>query len=229
MSRPWTPTERHYLHVRRDDTAKTIAAALGRSVKAVELQRFFQGLTKKRLSFGEDFARYFQDRYSEGWSDEDIAKGWGCIRGTVGDYRRRLKLPHNRFSRHVRQKVAAKTLEQAEKAGVRNLAEVRVLAFRNYASSYGWPEDLRPREVHILNAILKHGPMTRRQMCDAIGLKWHGSRHSLKCKHDRGGYVSNLLARGLLVSLGKIAKGKGKGSSRQVYTVPLFTERKASA
>jgi hypothetical protein len=186
-------------------------------------------MVRRNASFGEDFAAYFSEKYKAGWSDDEIRKGWKCDRHAVRCYRRNMGLPHNRFSAHVRERVAERTRKQAKAAGVRNLAEVRSLAFRKYAKRYGWPEDLRPREVHILNAILKHGPMTRQQMCETIGLRWNGSRRSLRCKYGRGSYVANLLYRGLLVSLGKIVKGRGRGSSRQLYTIPLFTERKVPA
>jgi hypothetical protein len=77
----------------------------------------------------------------------------------------------------------------------------------------------------MLNAMWDNGPMTRRELADAIGMPWKGSRKSLVSNDPEGSYLAHLIARGLVVSLGRIKKGKGRGHSCQVYSLPLWIER----
>jgi hypothetical protein len=151
----------------------------------------------------------------------------GCDRHTAAGHRRAAGLASNRLHPRQRARVAEKTREQCRAAGVRSLAEVRVLAFRVFAAGSGWPADLKPRHVHILDALEAMGPMTRPEIAAAVGMPWKGSRASLKCKYGRGSYLADLIAAGLVVSLGKIAggPGKGKGGAMQVYSLAMAAER----
>lgn len=117
------------------------------------------------------------------------------------------------------------TRRQLERAGLKSLAEVRVRAFRDFARRSGWPQDLRPRAVQILNLLADQGPKTRREIAAALGLPWRGSRLSLKSNDPEGSYLAHLMKRGLLVCLGRQVKGKGRGQSTCLYSVSLAAER----
>jgi hypothetical protein len=221
-----TAAEIEYVKLHRDDSCVAVAAALGRPRLTIYNLRNRLGITKKMLAFGKPFEKFLRAKHAAGWSDSEIGQAWGCERHTVGDWRHRLNLPDNTLSEHRRQRVADKTRQQCQAAGVKSLAEVRAKAFRDYAKQYGWPEDLIPREVQILNALMRNGPQTRRQLADAIGVKWKGSRKSLVSpKRPGGSYLAHLMKRGLVVTLGRVVKGKGRGKSCQLYSIPLWTER----
>jgi hypothetical protein len=153
------------------------------------------------------------------------ARALGSNRGTVRHWRSRLGLPpvgSRGMSAACPTCVAgvrSRTAEQCRKAGVKTLAEVRVQAFAAYATENGYPSDLPPRCVQMLNALARAGGgMTRRQLASAIGLPWRGSRRSLKSGAPGGSYLATLQRAGLVVRVGKV-RGVGKGCSVSVYTL----------
>jgi DNA-binding IclR family transcriptional regulator len=95
------------------------------------------------------------------------------------------------------------------------------VAYKAFAKESGWPDDLRPRAVQILNLLASHGmPLTRKQIAEKIGMPWKGSRKSLHSNDKEGSYLANLQARGLVIKLGKIANTNcGRGSGVSLYTL----------
>jgi hypothetical protein len=223
----FTEEEKAYVIAHQTDSCQDVATAIGRPLEAVYDLRQRLGLSRKKLDFGPEFEKYLREKYAAGWSDAEIAQGYGCDRHTVGDFRERFGLPPQPWTDHQRKLVGQRTKEQCRKAGVKSLAEVRRLAFKKYARAYGWPEDLLPRQVQMLNALLRFGPMTRRQIAEAVGMPWKGSRKSLVGNVPSGTYLYDLIERGLVVNLGRVVKGKGSGYSRCLYSIPVFTQRSA--
>jgi hypothetical protein len=225
--RMWTEDERAI--VKRDygrQTAAEIARKLGRSARAVYLQAEKQGLAKiHRTKTDEVFIAELRQLHSLGYPDAEIAKVIGCERHTIARWRKGFGLSPNTYSDRRRTQVRAKTAEQLQKANLPTLAMVRAKAFRDYAIASGWPEDLPPRCVQILEALSRLGPLTREEIAPAIGLPWIGSRASLKSRGGRGSYLADLMARGFVVSLGRIAGGRGKGGNRNLYTLGLAVEK----
>jgi hypothetical protein len=206
-------------------TTPQIAQRLGRSRSAVYQLAGRLGLTQKRPRPGAAFDRTLVKLHAKGLTDTAIAAELGCERHTVGDHRRKLGLPANTHSAWSRRRVAARTREQLRAAGLPTLAAVRAKAFRDRASAAGWPEDLRPRAVQILNALWDRGPMTRRELAEAIGMPWKGSRKSLVSNDPEGNYLAHLIKRGLVINLGRLRKASGRGHSTCVYSLPLWIER----
>lgn len=224
-ARFWTPAQIAYLQAHPKDSARQIAQALGRPERAVWNKRTALGIARGKVMLTTPVEAVLRAKHALGWSDSEIARELHCERHSVGDWRDRLGLASNALSEHRRLMVSAKTQEQCRKAGAASLGEIRAKAFRKYAVENGWPEDLRPRHVQILNAIMRNGPMTRRQLADAIGVPWKGSRASLHSNDPEGSYLAHLIKRGLVVSLGRVCRGRGLGRSTQIYSIPLWTER----
>lgn len=226
--RPWTALES--ARVRRDYgrmPVTQIAAALRRTPSSVYQHARLLGLTKSPWI---DWARLdteLRRLQAQGWTDREIAvelrriAGREIARKTVGNRRGALGLPHNGFSEHSRRTVATKTRKQLDRAGVATLAELRVKAWGDAARRCGWPRNLRPRHVQILNVLYQRGPMTRRQIADAVGMTWKGSRKSLVSNDPEGTYLWHLVRRGLVVRLPRMVKGIGKGRSTHLYTLAL--------
>jgi len=210
-------------------TAAQIGQRVGRSVHAVENQFFNLGLSAKRMSRPKrrQLERFIRRYHRLGWADSEISAAWcrshtpHVSREWIGGIRRRLGLRQNRFSKHCRQRVAAKTREQLTRAGLKSLADVRAKAFADFAARHGWPGVTRPRAVQILDLLYATGPMTRREICSAIGMRWRGSRPSLSSNDSQGSYLANLVARGLVVCLGRLntVHGKGRGRSTCKYAI----------
>ena len=216
-------------------SAAAIGKLLGRPAHSVYNQAFALGLKKLvHADTGPALHAFLRSKHALGWSDAEIADAWSKLQGaplgrkTLCDHRRKLGLPNNAFSDRRRRAVAAKTREQLAKAGLKSLAEVRVVAYRDRAVKAGWPADLRPRAVQILNVLWDRGPMTRRELADAIGMPWKGSRKSLVSNDPEGSYLAHLIKRGLVISLGRVAQvlGQGRGKSRQVYSLNMWVERR---
>lgn len=206
-------------------SATQIGKHIGRTNRSVYQFAGRLGLSEKRPPLGESFDRQLGQMHKRGLTDTAIAEKLGCERHAVGDHRRKLGLPDNTLSQWRRRQVAKKTREQLSKAGLPSLAAVRIKSFRDRARAAGWPEELRPRAVQILNTLWDRGPMTRRELAEAIGMPWKGSRKSLVSNDPEGSYLAHLIKRGLVINLGRIRKGGGRGGSTCVYSLPLWIER----
>jgi hypothetical protein len=210
-----------------------IATSIGKKVASVGRLRRKMGFAKKLCPLGDSFETFIFVKHAEGLSDTEIASQWtsmhpGCAavdRHTIAERRGRHQLPDNRFSEHARKRVAAKTKEQLAAAGLENLAQLRVRAHRERAIASGWPSDLRLRQTQILSALWAHGPMTRIEIAEKIGMPWKGSRTSLTGNDREGTYLANLIARGLVVNLGRKIYNGGPSKNTCVYSIPLFLER----
>jgi hypothetical protein len=224
MSRPkeWTEEEDALLRSEYLRTPKLeLCRRLGIERKTLYRRAVILGVIPMRQQAIDGRIR---ELHAKGYSDAEIAQELGRDRHTIGIRRAVLGLPcnsHANASERFRQQVAARTKQQLTKLGTKTLAELRVEKHRKYARYYGWPEDLRPRSVQVLNALREHGPMTRRQIADAIGMPWKGSRKSLVSNDPEGSILAHLIARGLVISLGRIKRGKGSGYSVQVYSLAL--------
>jgi hypothetical protein len=214
-----------------------IARKLGRSQSSVHQRRAKMGLSCRRVPM-VGFVSFLRQQHAAGWSDAEIASAWSARfpdrrtleRHTVGQYRERLGLPHNAYSDHRRRRVAERTQQQLAAAGLPSIGWLRKEAFRKRAIAAGWPGDLRPRAVQILNALWDRGPMTRPEIAKAIGMPWKGSRQSLTSNDPEGSYLAHLQSRGLVIVFKRACKvlGKGKGHSMDVYSLPLDIERKSA-
>lgn len=239
--RPWTEADLAFL--RRWEgkrTAAWVAGEMGRTTTSVHQARARLSLNRRRCPKGKPFEVFILQQHALGWSDSEIAAAWSqrfaaCVpinRHTIGERRAKLGLADNSFSKHRRRRVAIKTAEQLRKAGLPSIGHLRVEAFKKRAREAGWPEDLRPRAVQILNAMWDKGPMTRRELADAIGMPWKGSRPSLHSNDPEGSYLAHLMARGLVVDLGRVVRRPvagprgGQGKNVHLYSLSPFIERK---
>lgn len=226
QSRRYTERELEFVkanHGKMDgrEIAKELGIPLGKVHRIT--QRL--GIGRKFASFGEDFEKFVREKNALGWSDTEIAVKWKCDRHAVSRRRQLMKLPNQAFSQRQREKTAEKTREQCRKAGVKSLAEVRRQAFRKYARKYGWPEDLRPRAVQILQALLIHGPMIRREIAEKIGMPWKGVKKSLVSNDPEGTYLHALVKRGLVICMRRIVRAGGQGQNVSLYSLNPFIER----
>lgn len=232
-SRRWAPWQIEYAVAnKRTSTADDIAAVTGKSRSGVHQLFDRLGMTAKRIRRGPAFYRFIRSKHRLGWSDADIVAAWNrkhpdqqLKRESLRDHRASLGLGSNRFSKHVRRKVARKTQEQCRRAGVKNLGQIRALAYRQFAERNGWPADLRPRAVQIMNLLYERGPQTRQAIAAATGMLWKGSRKSLVSNDPEGSYLAHLLAVDLVIQLPRLVKGKGRGKSVHLYAVAPHVRR----
>jgi hypothetical protein len=163
--------------------------------------------------------------HARGLNDVEIAAEMGLTRNQVHAIRYgRLKLPPNEASILRARRRGVKT--QLKTLGLDSPTQLRTRAFRMYAVESGWPEDLRPREVQILNVLAAKGvPMTRRELAAAIGMKsdpadyCRGQRNLLSGNGPGGTYTASLARRGLvtiLARLGPTCGAQGKGAGRRI-------------
>lgn len=209
-----------------------IASRLNRTLKAVYLRSMTLGLTKKRFSRNSQFDLFITEKHRLGWSATETAAAYANIIGgsvdrhAVANRLRAIGLQLNRWSEHQRAKVREKTAEQLRSAGLPSMAQLRLQTWARHARRLGWPDDLRPRAVQILHTLYTTGPMTRREICDATGMPWKGSRKSLHSNDPEGSYLANLMRRGLVVSMPRARRvtGRGKGYSQTIYCLPLHVQ-----
>jgi transposase len=141
--------------------------------------------------------------HSEGLNDVEIAARMGMARDQVHAIRyARLKLPPSKES--IKEAGRRAVLKQQQTLGISNTGELRRYAYRKFARERGWPDDLRPRAVQILELLAIAGPLTRLQIAERIG--WNckrGPRHLLASNDAEGSYLAHLLKRCLVVYQGR--------------------------
>lgn len=184
------------------------------------------GLARTKFTWTDEADVTLRKMHARKCSDTEIAEAVGCDRKCVGRRRKDLGLPRicgrkgDKWPKQLRIRFKASVKAWLAKHQVETLAELRVKKFREFATESGWPTDLPVRCTMILNLLAAHGvPMHRRQICEGIGLTWHGSRRSMKCKGEHGSYLAILVARGLVVRLGRVVITTGKGKSVYLYSL----------
>jgi hypothetical protein len=159
--------------------------------------------------------------HAEGLTDREIGERLRLSRSEISRKRRELGLP-------VHWKTILRRAQQAQlrSLGLTSAGEMRRRAYARYARQNGWPDDLRYREVQILNALVRHGPMTRLQLSETIGMRTdrvggNGYPALLTDCGKSGTYTASLLSRGLIAYLGR-RPGAKPGGLAGLYIV---TER----
>lgn len=222
----WTTEEIELVRsLYRKKTAQEIGVMVDRSAKSVHQIALKIGIVERRKPGAhERRCDLIRKYHAKGWSDSEIARLIKIERRSVGKIRSKLGLIANDRNERYRKKVAKRTKDQCTKAGVRNLAEVRVLAYRSFARKLGWPEHLSPRAVQFAELMYQHGPLTRRQIATLSGLPWIGSRKSLASGTAGGSYLAELQRAGLVVRLPKAVTRKGRGNQESLYMLGMGVE-----
>lgn len=223
----WTPEEdallrRHYSEHPASWIAERIFGT-PHATKAVYHRAVLLGL-RKWPHHPPELIEAVRHLHAEGLHDRDIARRLGRDRDQVHAIRyARLKLPANAAAVAAAARQAVRT--QYERLGIRSAGELRALSYRRYAVENGWPADLRPRAVQILNLLSAAGvPLSRRQIADGIGMRWKGSRRSLASNDPEGSYLAHLAARGLVTRLVCAGPHPGPGKGRNIDLYQLGPE-----
>jgi hypothetical protein len=203
----WTEAECATLRARYGrEPAATLAARLGRTLKGVYLKAHGLGLVDRNFVWPPAADRLLRRRHAAGWSDTEVAAELGCERHRVAARRKALGLPAlfgvrgAPWTPRRRRLVAEATRRQLAAAGCATLAELRVRRFAAFAESYGLPGSVGVRGTQVVVALAA-GPMTRREIVAALGLRWkpgNGGRNNLSSSHPEGSYLGHLQALGLV-------------------------------
>lgn len=214
--RPWTPAEKQslrWLYGRL--TVRELARHLHRTLTAVRQEAVKLGVSGRSHRFGAAEQQKLRELAAQGLCNRCIGRELGFSRKEVRRWRGQLGLPPVPSSGPLAScgrcvaSVRRRTAEQLRRAGLDNLGQLRSQVFRDRARAAGWPEDLRPRHVQILDLLAERGAMTKRELCVAMGLSWTVSRRALKSNDPEGSYTAHLLARSLVVMLWEYPGGKG--------------------
>lgn len=229
--RAWLPEEDEFLReYYRREGADVVAAVLQRSIKSVYARVHLLGLGTPLDPLKDsqivDALRRF---HPLGWSDNEIkhwlenAIGKRVDRHRIGGIRKKLGLPSNQFSDHRRQRVADKTRQQLAAAGLQSIGFLRVRRFNEWKRSLGWPENLTVRAVQSLEMFYRKGPMTRLQLCAALGIdkKNRLERTEPKSNAKGGTVLAELHRAGLILRLRKSVPS-GRDRRGGVRTVDLY-------
>lgn len=207
-------------------TAGQIARHLGRSVGSVYQHANQIGVVKARDRDNESKEMETIRRlHAEGFNAAEIQAKTGVPSRTVNLRLNRMGLkPHGRHERY-RKKAAKRAVAQCKAAGVKSLGELRSKEMKRVARGLGWPESLSLRAVQILETLYRCGPMTRKQIAEAIGMRWNGSRRTFSNSRVPGhSYLAELQRAGLVVRLESAITHKGKGNHQDLYLVALEVE-----
>jgi hypothetical protein len=225
MSRtPWTAIDlallrQHYGRMPAGD----LAEGLERSLVSVYQRARIEGLGQRLRPWTDAETETLRQRNREGWTDTEIAGELKRDRHRISARRKAMGLPSHEKGERWRQAISAGVKRQCERLGLSAPTELRTRAFRLFALANGWPEDLRPREVQILNVLAARGvPMTRLELAAAIGMRTDredrpGHLAIMSGNGPGGTYTASLLRRGLIAKLKRAASGFGYGANRDLY------------
>lgn len=211
--------------------ARAIAAMLpGRTLKSVHLAARRMGLSRSYWRMTKAAERTLRRLVRAGQCNSCIARAIGAgAKGTVRAWRRKLGLPDVASGGFLKTcapcmaKVKESLRRQLERTGLASLGQLRAEAIRRQARALGWPDDLPMRCWHILELLHARGPMTRREIAFTLNLRWVSSRKALQSRNNS--YLAHLMQRGLVVKLRRAHKGRGRGSSCDIYMLALTTTK----
>jgi len=237
----WTEAEKAFLRANYGPgkmTARQCAEALGRTLAMVFNRVFILRLNwHHRTVIDAAFLRRVKRLHASGLTDAEIARKVGCERHVLNRVRQQLGLAVN--AEGVRRIHRANNARQRITLGIKNPVELWLRAHQRYAREHGWPEDLGPRAVQILDALYALGPRTRLQLAVDIGLprarRGELDRISLNQMFmDNGAvgrgansYFGTLAAMGLVCVIGGVANpngpafGKGSAKKLSIYSLTI--------
>jgi hypothetical protein len=199
--RAWTPVQDEYLRAwwGRVPTDR-IAGLMDRGPREVAIRAWEIGITKYRPRgyLPPDWESAIRRLAAEGVSLTEIAAELGSDRHDIADLMaaRGIEVDPGKWRDRQRQKIRRGVRRQLDRLGVRTAADLRTEAYRRFARRRGWPEDFAPRAVQICDALYELGPMTRREICDAIGVRWRAKNVLM---HQGNSHLGVLAARGFVV------------------------------
>jgi hypothetical protein len=230
--RYWTPAEEEYLAANyKRSSAREVGLKLGRSMKSVYHRAWLLGLMDARDPWTDDDEAELRRLNADGWSDTQVGERLGRDRHMVSKRRKRLGLPSHAHGEKAADLVRQGVRRQLDRAGLRNLAHLRLASWAERAAERGWPDQINGRPINmqfiqILDMLYERGPQTKLGIAEALGMRTAGeSKSILKSEGKGGSYVAELMRAGLVVCLGRLAKGRGKGSSKCVYSLSMDVER----
>lgn len=228
--RKWTKKDDELLReLYQSSTAKELAKRFKRSPSAVHQRARLLGAHEAidRVAMAARDTK-IRDLHSKGWTGSEIGKAVGMHTRSVNARINRLGLTPNGRNERYRKRVAKATRIQCKKAGVKNLGQLRSQRIQQFVAEIGWP-GLSIRAAQIAELLHQKGPMTRRQICEAAGIPWKGSRSSMKNKRVPGGcYMAELQRAGVVVRLRAAITGRGKGNRQDLYMIGLEVEKCAT-
>lgn len=218
----WTAAQKRALReLYGREPAPRIARRIGRPLHQVHRMAAKLGLAwQPRVRVTPEVLGEIRTRNARGDTDTMIAGALGCDRHTVSRHRKAMGLPGREKGEVWLAGVRAGLARQLERSGLASAGQLRRESYRAYARECGWPEDLRPRSVQILNLLAAAGvPLDRRQIAEGIGMPWKGTRNSLASNDPEGSYLAHLAARGLVLRLprAKHVLGEGRGRTCDLY------------
>lgn len=156
------------------------------------------------------------------WSDPEIAREVGVSIRTIRLWRVRLGLPSNTGTARDRRRRAAQLRDRAAALGLESNGEARRASLDALAIGAGWPAGINPAEVRVLDLLHERGPMTRRQICEALGVPWRGDGRELRCSSPRHqSRLSRLIHLGLVCIPATTPNPSGTGRPCKVYSLTL--------
>lgn len=183
--RAWTEAERERIRVEYGTRPATeLARDLGRPLSSVYQMAHKLGRVERRdCATDEQIIEALRELHPQGYSDTEIMHELeqrldkAVDRHRIGELRRKIGLPMNKFSHRFRDGVRQRTLAQLAAAGKSTLAEVRMDRWNKWKRELGWPEHLTVRAVQSLEMFYRHGALTRVQLCELLGVSSKNARH----------------------------------------------------
>jgi len=231
--RRWTAAEDRYLvrWYRRKPACK-IAEKLGRSERSVYSHAREIGLAEDRdVASEEQIAECIAKLHPLGLCDADVLRrledelGSVVGRHRIGRIRKSMGLKSNAYSEVKAKQAAERTRRQLAAAGVTSMGQLRARHLNEWKDRLGWPRELSIRAVQAAELFYRFGPMTRQQLCVAMGLpeSMCRQRTAPKSRRKGGTVMAELMRAGLLMVLRKqVPRGRNRRGGVQMVDLYLL-------
>lgn len=227
--RPWTDIERQRIRTEYGTRPATdLARELGRPLSSVyQMANKLGRVQRRNCASDQQIIDALRELNPQGYSDTEIMGileerlDLGVDRHRVGDLRRKIGLPMNKVTDRLRERVRQNTRKQLAKAGKATLAQVRVDRWNEWKRELGWPEELTVRAVHALEMFRQHGPLTRVQLCQLMGVS-PIARTAPKSNAPGGTVLAELQRAGLI---SRVRKGIKIPFDTKIHDQPCSRQR----
>lgn len=134
---------------------------------------------------GEPWVQEFLSKHQAGWSAQQIADHLNDWQKQPPWWTARKVYYHRNVLRDLGELPPARTTHRHPEYAT--VHDARAQTWRTYAAAHGWAHllpatdedtgaaipgiELRPRDVDVLDALLQHGPLTRVEIADVLGIQ----------------------------------------------------------
>jgi len=234
--RKWTDEENEALRAGwKRGCVASFAKRFGRSKTSVSQHATWLGLAiYRKRTCDPELLEFIREQHAAGLLDTEMHRAWNDAHPSDPVTRERICYVRRKFlgldKNHDQLKACKQRAykRQMEVLGIKSMPDLWERHMRRQALKHGWPADVRPLEIQILDVMLDGEFRTRAEIAAAIGLRSNNQREWFKTSSGSQSAIANLVNRGLLRRSSRRTRRSrtgGSGRTSYEYWMPLEVRR----